>query len=850
MKPEDRWLRWEHPEPPARRARPTQGSLLGDEAFVSVRKRLPLYEPWFPTDIDPADPLERDYNCMRCDLHKGKASVCMAPRQRMSVDSDRAILIVAATPTRDEDKARQAYSGTTLQRVKALAEKHFPGTISYTYAIKCAAGKKADERQAAACLPYLWREWDDLKPERVILLGPGAVQAVTGRYVDAVYMRRGHAFVRGTPVFPVMDPVLGAHNVFRKKQFEADLAWALTTDLPVMPKGETRVLDTGPELEAYLAALDPDLPTVLDVEHAGDVWKADFDMLCCALCQDPEQPVTATKQAMLEAREAFTDFLADPRFAKVNQTIKHDRQALYRFLGVDMRGIEGDTELEGRIYEPEALVKLGSQAWLVGFGGYKEASKDTGDEDQKGGAFFASMHPNDLHAYSGRDGACTLLVHQKRRPKMKDLQHTWKTLIGPAFDALAIVERNGMLPSRDTIHAYDKWLEHKQEDALRQLHSVEGVPASFSHTSNPQKAALLYDTLKLRRPKGGGNSVAKDHLKTIEKDHPVVSLLMLLSKLDKQRSTYGLNLLNHISPLDGRIHTRFGLVRTTRLSSREPNMQNITKPDDEVEDDLGTWARSCFVAPKGYKLVALDYSQMELRVAAMLSGDEAMAAAFESGHDFHKMTAAAGYGVRPEDVTKAMRKAGKSLNFAIVFGQNEYGIAAGLGISVSEAKKLMDNLLKRYQKLARWRNEQINNAKMRGGIKASWTAGILNWHYRRDTANIVYMLGRDTDQARRIRKHWQNVALNSPIQGIANWFSLASIAAVVDYVEEVWPGVVRVVMSVHDEILLECPEELVEEVVVACRRIMLQWPSGCVKLKVDAEVGDDWGHMKDLPLAA
>jgi DNA polymerase-1 len=509
-----------------------------------------------------------------------------------------------------------------------------------------------------------------------------------------------------------------------------------------------------------------------------------------------------------------------------------------------MVGIASDTMLVQRLREPEAPAKLGALAWQVGMGGYKEAAKDLSDEDDKGGNSIASLSPNNLHAYGGRDAFTTLLIHREQQARPGKLSHMYDALVGPAFDALAIVERNGILLSEANVRAYDAYLQAHFLRADTSMRSFPEVPAGFSPGSAVQTAALLYDVLKLpctAKTKGGGRSVAADALVVLKDKHPIIPCLIELAKLRKQISTYGLSMLEHISSLDGRVHTTFKLVRTGRLSSAEPNCQNITRPDEA--GDEGEWARGCFVAPPGSKLISLDYGQLELRAAAMLSGDEKMAAAFESGHDFHRMTASAAFKVKPEAVTQTQRQVGKVLNFAIVFGKSAYSIAMETGLRPEEAEALVASLLETYPKLGIWLRTQESNADVKGELFAEWNppGSRLNWAHRRSLAGIGE-IGTSKEADKR-RRHYRNVAKNDPIQWLANCFALASLTEAVRWTVEERPEV-KVVMVVHDEILFESPDGLVDEVVREGKRIMLSWPSGVVKLKVGAEVGQTWGSMQ------
>lgn len=829
---------------------PDVGRVRHLDPKVPIAKTLPLYEPWTPgLDVAGIAGAPRTSGCTLCPAHDGVQSVCMGMRDAPKPQDQGGILVITSTPTKDEDMLGRPHSSTSASYVQKHVEKVLGESpnVHYSYALGCHVGREPPDDAVGWCRRYLFHDIAQLQPGRIVLLGKLPVEAAFGLYVDTQNVRRGWGRVLGIPTFVVMDPAIAFRNRFLRKVYEKDMEWALTTADPAAIKGTTRVLTTRVEVEAYLAALRPDLTTIIDVEHEGQLWMADFKLLCVGLCQDADSPVVVPADVLYEARETFVSFLGDPTYPKANQNMKHDRHALFRVFGVDTQGIVADPMIWARLREPEAPAGLGALAWQVGFGGYKEAAKDNSDEDAKGGKGFGKMKPDDLHAYNGRDVSCTKRVIDWMQPTMGRLQTTWDRLVGPAFNALAIVERNGMLLSEDNVRAYDTWLKAQEDRLTGRMLSYSEVPMGFNPASNKQVGELLFDKLKLKsveKTATGARSVGKGALEAIKDQHELVGILMDMSTVRKQRSTYGLSMLDHISPVDGRVHTTFKLVRTGRLSSSGPNMQNITNPEEP--GDEGEWARGCFVAPLGHKLVQLDYSQMELRCAAMLSEDREMAKAFTMGDDFHKATAALAFNVPIANVTKAQRKAAKVINFGLLYGKSEYGLAADLDVSVEEATAMIDKILGKFSRLARWRREQMANAEAKGALWSIWDppGGNLGWAHRRS----LYPLGDNgaSREAERIRKHWRNVSLNTPIQCVANCFALASVAQAVWWTMDEQPEV-KVVMTVHDSILLEAPDHLVQETIDRVRAIMVSWPSGVCPLKVDAEVGPDWGHMVKVP---
>lgn len=815
---------------------------------MQLRTQLPLWEQWAPR-VTPED---YGPGCTKCSrgTHAELETDLLAAQQQLSGVVD--TLIVVGEPTLEEQERGKPFVSATHRQVvrqALMATAESGDSYALAYAIKChGSGSKKDNLGSVdACRPHLHSQLLASGAKRIVSIGPIASRSIVGKYVDILRLRRAWTIVNGVPVFLVMDTAEMFRNRFNQRAYEDDFQWAMNAPLPVVPQGFTRVLTKPEEVEHYLDTLDRDLPVAIDVEHDGTLWGPGFKLLCLGLCQDPEHPVVLTYSAVMLSRKRLSAWLSDATWPKLNQNIKHDRHAMYRVLGVDIAGIVSDTMLISRLREPEAPAGLGPQSWLVGFGGYKEAAKATvaadGEDDAKGGALFAKMPPDDLHAYNGRDGAATILVHRWQERNKSRTKVTWERLIGPAFDALAIVERNGMLVSGDNVRAYDALLAAREAKASVELYAHPMVPPGFNPGSPVQVADLLYKKLRLPvlgKTKIGAPSTAKDVLALLVGEHPIVSVLLELSIVRKQRNTYGLAMLDHVSPIDGRIHTTFKLVRTLRLSSSEPNMQNVTTP--EQDGDEGSWARGCFIAPPGHKLVNFDYGQMELRVAAMLSGDTVMAKAFEQGHDYHTVTAALIFNCPPEAVTKEQRRIAKSINFGLIYGQSAYGLSKALDISQQKAQGYIDALFSRLTRLNTWRSTQIAQAKVHGVLVTKWDppGGNLGWMLRRSVAGIGAV--GSSKEAERLRKHNENIALNSPIQGVANLFSLASLAELVRWTQDEQPRI-KVIMTVHDSIVLECPDELIDLAVDEAKTTMLKWPSGVVKFHVDVEIGQDWGHM-------
>lgn len=1114
-----------------------------------VPKRLPLWEQWAPATMPHASSIA---NCKACSRSETSSPL---PGDNTGTKTD--ILVVVGQPTLEEDTNARAFIGGVHNQLRRAVTSLAPTeNVRFVYSTHCRGNKDDSLEAIEACRAHV--RWEMLvgKPRLVIAFGTEAIRSMVGSYVDTTRIRKCWTFVDGVQTVLLPSPVDAHANKFATLAFNADLAWAVR-ERQTMPKGSTQVLQTGDELRAFLRTLNTKDPVILDIENNGGLWDADFELLCCGICQDPERPAVATPDALREAKAEFAAFLANPRYKKANQAIKHDRHALYRFTrGVDMAGIMADTFLWARLREPEAPAGLGPQSWTVGFGGYKEAAKQLGDEDgeDSGKNRFARMLKRDLYAYNGRDVAATALLVKNMRPQIQSVWTTWRNLIGPAFDALTIVERTGMLVSETSILAYDALLNTRRDQALAHVMGFHGVPADFNPGSSKQLSQLLYKEFKLpviSKTDSGAPSTDKTTLKELFEltGHKIIPALLDLAIVRKQLSTYGLPMLDHVDARDGRIHTTFNLVRTGRLSSSRPNLQNIGSPQEPGDD--GSWARGVFIAPEGHKLINLDYSQAELRMVCMLSGDKQMAADFNSGHDYHTRTASGIFGVKPEGVTKqqrkvakcfhpdtevltragwkrildvvpgeevvqatpgqdyavklewvvptevfekvdpdglvhlysegmdlrvttdhrmlgwrksgnfevtapnkingfrgwanagvlaetvaakdggytedtvrfaimvqadgsvdssgavrlgfskqrkiarcqalmetlgvankrsvysngkngvttnfrvskknlpigfaellpnkqlhwgwlglsqALRKAaleeaqfwdsckmgnwrayryssvdkinmdvlqamgaitglktrqtskyltvrdrswsrggnltkvnipgpqrvaclsvpstfvlvrdrgvpvitGQTINFGLVYGQTDYGLSKTLKISLEDAQTYIAKLFKRLPELKRWRDGQIHNARARGKLVSVWNppGSNLGWELNRSVWPIAQEgTGPAVD---RIKKHWENIALNTPVQGLSSCFTLASVAELVRWTQDEEPRV-KVIMTVHDSIVLEVPDDLVASSIAMGKSIMTQWATTLVPMVVDAEVGQNWGAME------
>lgn len=473
---------------------------------------------------------------------------------------------------------------------------------------------------------------------------------------------------------------------------------------------------------------------------------------------------------------------------------------------------------------------------------------------------FRRIPPDQLRWYNGLDVSATLSLYRDQLNRAGVFEDVWRRLHGPALHALGVVERWGALLSEPNVRTYDAFLQAKIAKVKEGLRPYKAVPADLNVKSPQQLHKLIGEKLKLKSPyktDSGGPSYGDDALKEMAAaqleagNSETAALLEHLRDYLAARSmlaSYGVGQLKHVG-FDGRVHTTYKMSRSARLRSAKPNLQNLKSPDDDPdlaeEDDDGKWARGCWVCPEGTVMVNLDYSQNELRVAALLSGDEAMIADFNSGVDFHFRTASRVFAKAPEVVTKLERRVAKIINFRTIFGGTDYGLAAMLKITEEKASEYSRAYFEGYPRLAAYLRHKSGEVAATGSSWGKWPRE--GWIHRRET----YEAG-ETGRGKgfdKMRGHAERVGQNNEIQWLANCFGLAALTRTVAWIEDT--GIpVQLVMTVHDNLVLYARRDVWEEAARQVRRIMTSFDTGPVPLVVDVEMGErDLGHLLKVKLA-
>ncbi len=502
--------------------------------------------------------------------------------------------------------------------------------------------------------------------------------------------------------------------------------------------------------------------------------------------------------------------------------VAHGVKALCEALlaeGLPAEGFVFDTELAAYLLDPTAgsyeLPKLAMH--------YFQKDMEAKAAYQAEDAFTALS--DDLKAQTAwyEDTALIEALYETMQPKLEELgmQPLLTEVELPLCPVLAEMERAGFLVDRRALAAFGDMLSENIDLAQQEIFRLAG--REFNINSTQQLGTVLFEDLGLPTYKKTkrGYSTNADVLEKLKPYHPIIQQILDYRQLTKLKSTY-VDGLTRVIGADGRIHTSFQntVTATGRLSSVEPNLQNIP-----VRTPLGAEMRKMFIASPGNVLVDADYSQIELRLLAHIADDKTMQEGFRSGADIHTITASQVFGVPPEQVTRQMRSSAKAVNFGIVYGISEYSLAEDIGVSYGEAKDYMNRYFETYSGVRRYQKEIVARAREDGYV--STLLGRRRWLPELKSTNF------------NLRSFGERVALNMPIQGTAaDIIKLAMLAVWRRLKAEGLEG--RLILQVHDELIVECPAAEGEQVAQLLEEEMERVISLSVPLVAEAHIGQSW----------
>ena len=521
---------------------------------------------------------------------------------------------------------------------------------------------------------------------------------------------------------------------------------------------------------------------------------------------------------------ALKPLLEDPNKGKVGQNLKYDKHILANH-GIELNGIKHDTMLQSYVLDSTAgRHDMDSLA-------LRELSVQTVHfEDIAGkGAkqlTFNQIELDEASKYAAEDADITLRLHQAMAPRLErieGLQRIYNDIEIPLVSVLQRIERNGTLIDRTMLAEHSQTLGDRMAELTAEAYKIAG--REFNLGSTKQLGEILFEELKLpvikKTPKGAP-STAEEVLSELAADYELPRVLMEYRGLSKLKSTYTDKLGDMVNASTGRLHTSYhqAVAATGRLSSSDPNLQNIP-----IRTEEGRKVRQAFVAPEGYKILAADYSQIELRIMAHLSQDEGLLQAFAQGEDIHKAAAAQVYGVALADVTTDMRRSAKAVNFGLIYGMSAFGLAKQLHIGRNEAQDFIDRYFATYPGVKRYMDNTRSEAAEKGYVET----------LRGRRLNLPEI---NSSNGMR-RQAAERTAINAPMQGTA-----ADIIKLAMLNVDAWLQSsnvdARMVMQVHDELVFEVAEAQLEDVKQQIIALMSAAESLSVPLLVEAGVGDNW----------
>jgi DNA polymerase-1 len=522
--------------------------------------------------------------------------------------------------------------------------------------------------------------------------------------------------------------------------------------------------------------------------------------------------------------EALKPLLEDPKRSKVGHNLKYDLQVFAHY-GVALSGIGFDTMLESYVLDSTAS-RHDMDSLALKYLGYKTIKYEDVTGKGKAQINFSEVAIDQATAYAAEDADVTLRLHEHLWPRLQEntaLATLFRDIELPLVPVLARMETAGVRIDVDMLRAQSSELGRRLLEIEREAHSAAGQ--AFNLDSPKQIQEVLFGKLNLpvlRKTPTGQPSTGEDVLVELALDYSLPRLLLEHRGLAKLKSTYTDKLPEMINPRTGRVHTSYhqAVAATGRLSSSDPNLQNIP-----IRTAEGRRIRQAFVPERGYRLVSADYSQIELRIMAHLSGDAGLIRAFAEDADIHRATAAEVFGVAPEAVTDDMRRNAKAINFGLIYGMSAFGLSRQLKIDRAAAQEYVERYFARYPGVKAFMDRTRERAREQGYVETLF-------------GRRLHLPDINAGNATR-RQAAERAAINAPMQGTAADLIKRAMLRVDGWIVETRVPA-RMIMQVHDELVLEVAEAFVAEAVQSVRDCMSQVATLAVPLIVDVGVGDNW----------
>ena len=607
---------------------------------------------------------------------------------------------------------------------------------------------------------------------------------------------------------------------------------ALVLDPRLAGPGEYELVTTPARLDAWIdrlrnaaliafdtetSSLDPMRAEIVGVSFAVEPKHAAY----VPLAHDyPGAPAQLPRESVLAALKPI---LEDPGRPKLGQNLKYDINVLSNH-GIALQGLAHDTMLESYVLASTQRHDMDTLA-------KRHLGYDTLHYEDVAGKGakqipFSQVDLDTACRYSAEDADITLRLHEALwprfagEPRLREVYERIEIALAPV---LARMEQRGVRIDTAALKRQSHELAQRMHALTTQAHAVAGHP--FSLDSTKQLAAILFEELGLPalvKTPGGQPSTNEEALEAIADRHELPRLILEYRGLAKLRSTYTEKLADSVNPRTGRVHTCYGqaIAATGRLSSSDPNLQNIP-----IRTEEGRRIRQAFVAPDGWKIVAADYSQIELRIMAHLSGDAGLLSAFHGNQDVHRATAAEVFDLPLDQVDPNQRRAAKAINFGLMYGMSAFGLARQLGVGRGEAQDYMARYFSRYPGVREFMDRVREQAHRDGYVETVFGRRL----------HLDYIHSRNQAQ----RAGAERAAINAPMQGTAADIIKRAMIAVDAWLAD-QSDRARMLMQVHDELVLEVREDAVDDIVAGLRERMAKAAELSVPLVVDVGVGANW----------
>ena len=536
----------------------------------------------------------------------------------------------------------------------------------------------------------------------------------------------------------------------------------------------------------------------------------------------PDAPAQLSREFVLDALKPI---LESDQVIKVGQHIKYDKNVLANY-DITLNGIGFDTMLESYVLNSTAQ-RHDMDSLALAYLGHKTIHFEEVAGKGAKQLTFNQINLDEAGPYAAEDADITLRLHNAIWSKLKEIPELKNLLIDvevPLACVLSRMEQEGVLIDSQRLRQQSQDLAKRIAELENEVHEEAGEP--FNLGSTKQLQHILFEKMSLpvikKTPKGAP-STSEDVLQELALEYPLPEKIMEYRGLTKLKNTYTDKLPKMINHRTGRVHTSYhqAVTATGRLSSTDPNLQNIP-----IRNEEGRRVRQAFVPREGNKFVAADYSQIELRIMAHLSGDKGLLDAFAHGKDIHKATAAEVFGVPLEEVTTEQRRSAKAINFGLIYGMSAFGLSKQLNIPRNEAQKYMDLYFQRYPGVLDYMDSTRETAKEKGYVETVF-------------GRRLYLPDIKASNGAR-RKGAERAAINAPMQGTAADIIKMAMIKVDDWIRKNASDDVTMMMQVHDELVFEIKEDKVDAYVSTITSIMESAATLNVPLVVEAGVGENW----------